>query len=79
MTVMTFADACDRYAFGAPINVAVSDLFFNHDNARARDEDGGWIEAELRQEAQMFLDTLAIIWEHDCSVEDLLADFFGRM
>lgn len=79
MTHMTYADARDRYEAGQQINVAVSDLFFNHDNTRTWSDEDGWDEKLLREEAQMFLDTLNIIWEHDYTVDDLLADFFGRM
>jgi hypothetical protein len=62
----------------------ISDLFFNTDVSVAaiHDERGQFVEWDhnkLRDEAQMFLNCLARLNVPIPSIDDLTADFYGRI
>lgn len=66
------------------VDTNISDLFFNTDLSATKmlDPKGnftGYNEEKLREEAQMFLSALDRLGVATPSVEDLIADYYGRL
>lgn len=62
----------------------ISDLFFNTDLSSTTLKDGrghfaGYDEEKLKTEAQLFLSALDRLGVATPSVEDLIADYYGRI
>lgn len=66
------------------VDANISDLFFNTDlsQTKLKDDRGhftGYDEDKLKEEAQLFLSALDRLGVATPSVEDLIADYYGRI